>query len=366
MKKTPIHPRHLSLSAKMAPFAGYEMPLHYEGYGVIKEHEAARTGAALFDTCHMGVFHVGGIGGLWELETMLSCDIEDMKVGACRYGFMCNHAGGVIDDMIVYRMNDKDFMLVTNAVNEKKVLFQLKNYTAEFTWFRNDTESTAKIDVQGPKSPKIVAGLMREPIDGIKFYNFAKNFYRDAEVIVSRTGYTGEIGFEVYCPVEAAGDFWDDCVAAGAVPAGLGARDILRLEMGFPLYGHELGEDRNAAQSGFSRALSGKKDFIGSGAALDPLAAGQILCGISLEGRRSARQGDAVLDGGGTAVGVVTSGSFSPSLGHAIALAYVDKNCAVAGTALRIVCGKAEIAGKACQPPFYKNATARADIKLYL
>ena len=364
MKKTVLHDLHVSLGAKMAAFGGYEMPLQYGG--IIREHGAARAGAAVFDTCHMGEFLVRGAGALAGLERVLSCDVADIRVGTCRYGFICNEAGGVIDDQIIYRMAEDEFMVVVNASTEE----------ADFEWIaarvsggasvENISRETAKIDLHGPGSPKIAAALLRDSIAGLKYYNFARNAYRGAEVIVSRTGYTGEIGFEVYCGANAARDFWNECIARGAVPAGLGARDALRLEMGYPLYGHELSENRNAAQADFARVISRKKDFIGSASVLDPSAAGQLLRGISLDGRRAARAGDAVLDGGGAAVGEVTSGSFSPSLGHAVALAYVDREYSAIGTEVRVAVGKSEIPGRISELPFYKNATARADMKLYL
>jgi len=363
MKRTVLYGLHLALKAKMAPFGGYDMPIQYEG--VIKEHQAARSGAAVFDTCHMGEFRVGGAGALDDLDLILSCDVADIKVGACRYGFICSESGGVIDDLIIYRISESEFMLVVNAETEEGDFEWVKSNISADTSLENISRSTAKIDLQGPISPKIGAALLQNPISGLKYYNFAANFYRGKEVIVSRTGYTGEIGFEVYCPADIAADFWNDCVERGAVPAGLGARDILRLEMGFPLYGHELSADRNAAQANFSRAVSRKKEFIGSASVLDPAAAGQLLCGIALDGRRSARQGDTVLSADGAEVGVITSGSFAPSLGFAVALGYVDKDFSAIDTELRIVSGKNEIPAKISQLPFYKNATARSDINLY-
>ena len=363
MKKTVLHDLHVSLGAKMAAFGGYEMPLQYEG--IIREHGAARAGAAVFDTCHMGEFLVRGAGAVAGLELVLSCGVADIRAGTCRYGFICNEAGGVIDDQIIYRMAEDEFMVVVNTATEERDFEWLKARVSRAS-VENISRETAKIDLQGPGSPKIAEALLRDSIAGLKYYNFARNAYRGAEVIVSRTGYTGEIGFEVYCGADAARDFWNECIARGAVPAGLGARDALRLEMGYPLYGHELSENRNAAQADFARVISRKKDFIGSASVLDPSAAGQLLRGISFDGRRAARAGDAVLNGSGAAVGEVTSGSFSPSLGHAVALAYVDREYAAIGTEVRAAGGKSEIAGKISELPFYKNATARADMKLYL
>ena len=364
MKKTILHDSHVSLGAKMAPFGGYEMPLQYEG--IIKEHGAARAGAAVFDTCHMGEFRVGGAGALEDLERILSCDVGDLRVGACRYGFMCNAAGGVMDDLIIYRIGEREFMMVVNAGTAGVDFDWIAANTSVDTVLEDISAATAKIDLNGPAAPKIAVSLLREPLSGLKYYNFAENYYRGERVIVSRTGYTGEIGFEIYCGIDLAKALWADCIANGAVPAGLGARDALRLEMGYPLYGHELTAGRNAAQAGFSRAISRKKGFIGSCAVLAQGAASQLLRGIALDGRRAARHGDAVLNDSGKEIGLITSGSFSPALGYAVALAYVDSEFSKDGTNLRIVSGKSEIPGKICQLPFYKKATGRDDINIYL
>jgi len=184
--------------------------------------------------------------------------------------------------------------------------------------------------------------------------------------MISRTGYTGELGFEIYGKPDIISQLWDACIERGAVPAGLGARDTLRLEMGFPLYGHELCSQRNAAECGFNRAISRKKEFIGSRFVLDPSAAAQLLTGITLEGRRSAKLNDTIVDASGSAVGVITSGTFSPSLGCAIALGYVNKEYSAIGTSLKIISGKNEFLGKVSELPFYKTATARADMAKYL
>ncbi|MCL2218306.1 MAG: glycine cleavage system aminomethyltransferase GcvT [Chitinispirillia bacterium] len=364
MKKTPLYNSHIALGAKMSPFAGFEMPLQYGG--IIKEHGAARGGAAVFDTCHMGEFRVCGGAAVRDLERVLSCDVADLRVGACRYGFMCNAGGGVMDDLIIYRMAESEFMLVVNAGTADGDFEWLAANVTGGTSLENISEKTGKIDINGPAAPKIVASMMSGPVTGLKYYGFAKNSCRGGEVIVSRTGYTGEIGFEIYCGADTVMDLWDDCIGRGAVPAGLGARDVLRLEMGYPLYGHELTAERCAAQAGFPRAVSRKKEFIGSDRVLDPAAAGQTLAGIALDGRRAARHGDALASQDGKTVGVVTSGSFSPALGFAVALAYVDNVFSDIGTELRVISGKTEIPGKICELPFYKNATARSDINLYL
>jgi aminomethyltransferase len=364
MKKTVLHPVHLSLNARMSMFAGYDMPLRYAG-GILAEHAAARGGAALFDTCHMGEFMLCGVSAAADLDRLLTNDVGNMPVGACRYGFLCNNTGGVIDDLVTYRLAESEFMIVVNATGETGDFEWIKERVSAGTTVEDVSQATAKIDLQGPKSPKIAAALLKYPLDGLKYYRFMRNSYGNAEVIVSRTGYTGELGFEIYCPAEAVGGFWNDCVNGGAVPAGLGARDILRLEMGYPLYGHELSADRNAAQSGFAHAISKNKPFIGSANVLDPSQRNQHLMGISIDGRRTARSGDTVTVGDRTA-GTVTSGCFSPTLGYAIALAYIDKECAGIDTTVSIISGKNELSGKISPTPFHKKGTVRGDINLYL
>ncbi|MDR2592283.1 MAG: glycine cleavage system aminomethyltransferase GcvT [Chitinispirillales bacterium] len=364
MKTTVLHSVHASLGAKMSPFGGYDMPIQYAG-GIIAEHNAARSGAALFDTCHMGEFMLSGPSAAVDLDRLLSNDVANLAVGACRYGFLCNDGGGVIDDLITYRIAETEFMVVVNASGEDGDFNWIKERVSKDTTVENLSHATAKIDLQGPKSPKIAASLLKHPLNGLKYYRFMQNRYKDADIILSRTGYTGEIGFEIYCPAGIAAGFWNDCMNSGAVPAGLGARDILRLEMGYPLYGHELSADRNAAQSGFSHAISKNKPFIGSAKVLDSSLSNQSLTGISLDGRRTVHCGDTVMMDG-KSVGTVTSGCFSPTQGRAIALAYIDKESVSIDKAVSVISGKNELTGKIAETPFYKKGTVRGDINLYL
>jgi aminomethyltransferase len=207
--------------------------------------------------------------------------------------------------------------------------------------------------------------LVERPITSLRYYRFAENAYRHQRVLVSRTGYTGEIGFEIYFEDGAfARAFWKDAMALGAVPAGLGARDTLRLEMGMPLHGHELGPDRNAADSGFTWAIAANKDFVGAAAVR---AGGPArLVGIAIRGRRAARQGDTIKAGAGAEIGTVTSGSFAPSLGHAIAMGYVRKDAAAVGTKLCIQTARQELPGVIVAMPFYKDGTARRPMATFL
>ncbi len=361
--KTFFYEKHLSLNAKISPFGGFLMPIQYEG--IIKEHNATRTYAAIFDTCHMGEFILKGPGVIADLETIVSCPIATLKIGQCRYGFICNEHGGVIDDQIIYRLDDEEFLMVVNASTEPNDFAWVKSHLSHNTEIKNITSTTAKLDLQGPASPKIFSKLMAQSINDMKYYHFKYNTYRGERILTSRTGYTGEIGFEIYCTAELAYQFWDDCLKEGVTPAGLGARDTLRLEMGYPLYGHELDQETNAAESGFSRAIS-NKDFIGSATVNDNSKAHRSLVGIILEGRRAARHGDLIIDISGKEIGRITSGSFSPSLQCALALGYVNKESSVNDTDLIVKTDRNELKGAVSALPFYTKATGRDDINKFL
>lgn len=362
LQHTCLHDLHLSLGARMAPFGGWDMPIQYTG--ILREHEATRTGATLFDTCHMGEFRTEGPGALNDLEKLVTCDIGTLKVGQCRYGLLCNEAGGVLDDLLVYRLAAAAFMIVVNASTQDADFEWIRSRLSHGTTIRNLVGTIAKIDLQGPASPRILASLTQGLTDP-GFYRFTHVQYRNRETLVSRTGYTGEIGFEVYTVPEEAAGFWKAAMDLGAVPAGLGARDTLRLEMGMPLYGHELSVDRNAAESGFSRAISTGKSFIGASAVRDPALSPQRLCGIEMVGRRAARNGDRV-EVGGRLGGVVTSGSFGPSVGKAVALAYVNREYAAPGTGVSIITERGTLEGRVVPLPFYHNATGRRPMRDFM
>lgn len=360
LKKTPLYNRHLSLGAKMAPFGGFEMPIQYKS--IIKEHELTRNAATIFDTCHMGEIHISGRKALSDLENILTCSISGMKDGQCRYGFICNENGGVIDDQIIYRYGDDNFLIVVNASTRENDYNWINEHLSEGTCIEDISDETAKIDIQGPKSPSIIKKLVEQPIEEMKYFHFKKNIYNNREILVSRTGYTGEIGFEIYCDTGYAETFFNDCLDLGAVPAGLGARDTLRLEMGMPLYGHELSIDRNAAEAGYSFAIAADKQFIGASAVLNPSLKTSTLAGLELNGRRSARHGDIVFDASGKNIGVITSGSFSPSLQKAIALGYIPVYLSEIGTNLFIDTGRQVLEAQVVKFPFYRKATGRKPI----
>lgn len=363
--KTALYEEHMALKAKMAPFGGFDMPIQYSG--IIKEHEATRKGVTIFDTCHMGEFEIEGTSSVSDLEKILSCPISDMEIGQCRYGFICNENGGVIDDQITYRLEENKFFIVVNAGTQNYDFEWFKNHLSENTQIINLSEKLAKLDIQGPESVKLTEKMLDETITDLKFYRFKKNSYKGNEIIVSRTGYTGEIGFEVYLPVEKAADFWKEAISLGAIPAGLGCRDTLRLEMGFPLYGHELDEKRNPAESGFNRAIGKDKEFIGSDIVLDENKATMKLCGLILEGRQSAREKNSIWKNeDGEEIGIVTSGSFSPSLQKAIAFAYIKKEFANTGNTVFVFNGRKALKANITEIPFYKDGTCRKAVNNFI
>jgi len=361
---TVLYDKHVALGAGMTEFGGYLMPVQYEG--ILREHESARRGAALFDTCHMGELCMKGDTAAADLEQLLTCRISDLPEGRCRYGLMCNDRGGVVDDLIVYRIEQGSFMLVVNAGNRQKDLEWIESHASSETAVLDVSDVTAKLDLQGPASPGIAQHLLDKPVDKLCYFTFMSNAYHGRELLVSRTGYTGEIGFEIYVEPDLALDLWDLCLADGAVPAGLGARDTLRLEMGMPLYGHELNEERSAAESGFTRSIAPDKHFIGSNIVLDRGAHGAVLVGIALDGRGAAREGDSVHAEGKGKVGVVTSGSFAPSLGCAVALGYVETGHIGVGEQLTINGTRHILAGTVKELPFYRKGTARKAMATFL
>ncbi len=364
--KTCLYDRHTELGARIVPFGGFLMPLQYEG--IVAEHQAVRERCGLFDTCHMGEIKVAGDNALEDLERLLTCEVVSIKDNRCRYGLMCNPEGGVLDDLLVYRKPGNEFMLVVNSATQSRDYEWIRSHVSERTSVDNASDRIAKIDVQGPESPRIVQQLLDNSIEGMKFYSFADNSFEGEGVLISRTGYTGEMGFEVYFESndEAAGAFWKKCMGLGSVPCGLGARDTLRLEMGMPLYGHEMSEDRNAGETGFKRPISREKSFIGSDVVLDESACMAKMVGIMLEGRRAAREGDDILDQEGSQIGKITSGSYAPSIGQAVALGYVEKGCSDLGRGLIVNTLRRPTSGTIHSLPFYAEGTARRKLADFL
>jgi aminomethyltransferase len=343
----------------MAPFGGWDMPIQYEG--ILPEHEATRTRCTMFDTCHMGEFDLRGPTAQADLERLLTMNVATIKEGQCRYGYLLRDDGGVLDDLTCYRRGPDHFMLVVNAGTLQGDAEWIRSHLSKQTVFTDLSPATAKLDVQGPASREVVEKAFAVTLPELKYFWFADINLGGTPCTVSRTGYTGEWGYEIYFPAGKTVDFWNRLAAAGAKPAGLGCRDTLRLEVGYPLYGHELDTEHTPAAATRGQFVELAKDFIGRTAVQRDLEKGvpRYLVGLQLESRRAARAHDKVtLDG--REVGEITSGSLAPSLGVAVAMAYLDAGLCRPGQAVQVpVQGGKSLAATVVELPFYRKGTAR-------
>lgn len=327
---TPLERRHVDAGAQLVDFAGWMMPLRYTSD--LAEHAAVRERAGLFDLSHMAELRVRGAGAAEFLDHALAGRLSAIGVGRAKYTLLLADGGGIVDDLIVYRLADAEYLVVANAANRAAALAALVERADGFdATVADETDDTALVAVQGPAALAIVQsiGLESEPLDGLGYYRATPAIFEGEDVLVARTGYTGEDGFELYLDASAAEALWDAIVVAGEAHGlalcGLAARDTLRLEAGMPLYGHELSLDTLPEQAGLGKvvALRTKGDFVGRAAVeAGPAADAPVLVGLVSEGRRAGRAGYAVL-AGDEVIGEVTSGALSPTLGHPIAMAYV-------------------------------------------
>lgn len=373
MHKSPIHDFHVNHGAQMVEFAGWEMPIKYTG--IIDEHNQVRNAGGMFDVSHMGRLEIKGLHAKRLLEHTCTRIIGSMQHGQCRYSFMCNEQGGVKDDVIVMRLDDDEFMLVCNGINREKIITHLEAVQAsrEFKVSITDkTFKTAMVAAQGPKIMELIGGVSKE-IPMLKKFRFLTKNLLVLKLIVSRTGYTGEDGVEVILPASGVNmamkllmkDVDPDAEDAPMKPAGLGARDTLRIEAAMPLYGHELGEDINALAAGMPFAIGMKKNtdehgetFIGQEALQKTLDEGgpkTNLIGLEIDSKRTARQGMAVQLPGGDQIGEITSGCMSPTLGKSIAMAYAASGRLDEGDACLVDTGKTTLEAKVVPLPFYKR-----------
>lgn len=321
-KKTPLFKEHVKLGGKMADFAGWRMPLWYPT-GQSEEHHATRKYCGLFDICHMGEFEIAGSGSIAFLQWLLTNDLERLVDGQAMYNFMLNKEGGVVDDCITYRFDSDHWMLVVNAGDIEGDFQWLKTNAPADVNLENISDQTVKIDLQGPRAPKLMTKLMStEILAGLKFFRFVSDVKIDGiKVLVSRTGYTGEIGFEIYTDLKNGIDLWNlllsEGSAYGILPCGLGARDTLRTEAGLPLHGHELRPDRVAVGHPWEFAISWDTDFIGKDVLLreKDKGLGYFVFPFVMEGRRKAMPDWEVLMGD-EVIGTVLSGVISPSLNN--------------------------------------------------
>lgn len=324
LRQTPLHSRHVALGAKMADFGGWDMPIEYAG--TVAEHTAVREDVGVFDVSHMGYTEIVGPGALTWLNSVIASDIDRVGPGQAQYSLLCDDSGGVIDDLIVYRIDDDHAFIVPNASNSDAVVAALTAAAAgSGVTVADKREDYGILAVQGPRCDEILdtVGLPA----GHDYMSFTRSTWNDSPVVVCRTGYTGERGYEILAPVAILGGLWDAVVAAGATPAGLGARDTLRTEMGYPLHGHELSLDITPVQAGLVWAVGWDKPaFSGREALVAERAAGprRRLRGLRAAERAIPRPEMPVLSIEGNVVGQTTSGTFSPTLKQGIGLALLD------------------------------------------
>lgn len=367
---SPLHDIHVEAGASFTDFGGWQMPVRYSSD--LAEHHAVRAAAGIFDISHMAEILVEGPGAPAFLDYALAGKLSAIKYGQAKYSLLLNEHGGIIDDLVVYRLGDEKFLVVANAGNRFAVVPALAERAAGFDVTVTDqSDDLALIAVQGPVSRAILEATpgitdLGIPLSELKYYWSTDAFFDGVPLLVARTGYTGEDGFELYIQTEKAGDLWVALTAAGAehglVPCGLASRDTLRLEAGMPLYGHELGVDVFPAQAGLGRvvALAKEGDFVGRAASeRGPAPEARVLVGIAAEGRRAGRADYelfASADAAAPAIGVITSGALSPTLGHPIAMAFVDPGHSELGGELFIDVRGTRVPASVVALPFYKRA----------
>ena len=366
LKRTPLYAEHVAAGARMVPFGGWEMPVQYTG--IIEEHRATRGAVGLFDVSHMGEFEVEGPGALAALQHLTTNDVAALEVGQIQYSVLCYPNGTIVDDLTVYRMGDVRYMITVNAGNIDKDWAHVTTSTAhvkDARW-RNASEGTGLIAVQGPKAEALVGRLADRDVTAIGYYRFVRGNVGEVPTVISRTGYTGEDGFELYAPADGTVQLWKALLAAGradgATPVGLGARDTLRLEMKYALYGNDIDETTNALEAGLGWVVKpAKGEFIGREALEKVRAEGvrRRLVGIEMVDKAVARHGYPVRKDG-RPVGIVTSGSYGPSVDKYIGIAYVETALAAVGTALDVEIRAQAKAARVARTPFYPSKVKKA------
>ncbi len=350
--RTPLFDWHVSHKARIVPFGGWEMPVQYAG--IIEEHKAVRTGCGLFDIGHMARLSFHGLDAEAVLEKVFSNAVHSLKLGQVRYGVVCNDAGGILDDILITRYADH-FGVCVNAGNREKIVAWIGGHIHGDAKLVDHTFETAMIAVQGPKAVEVVTEVLKDNSAKLKYYYAEHSKYRGEVCIVSRTGYTGEDGFELVVQNAQAVKLWEELLSKGAVACGLGARDTLRLEAAMPLYGHELNEQIDPIAAGLGWATKLDKDFIGRDAIHNLHGHRPVRVGLKIEGKRAARQ-DSTIQSGGAAIGKVTSGSYVPFREESIAMGYVPPAFALPGTELAIDLKGSSLPAKVVALPFYKRA----------
>jgi aminomethyltransferase len=364
LKHTPLFEEHQRLGGKIVPFAGWEMPVQYPA-GIIAEHHAVRRAAGLFDVSHMGELDVRGGDALGFLQYVTTNDVSKLAVGQAQYSAFCREDGGVVDDCIVYRFADH-YMVVVNASNIDKDRDWIAQYADRFgTTLTDRSDETGLVALQGPAAQRILAPLTATDLDDIAYYHFREGDVAGVPAVISRTGYTGEDGFELYVPADRTAELWRALLEAGQpdgiMPAGLGARDSLRLEMGYALYGNDVDDGRTPLEAGLGWITKlDKGDFSGRDAMLRQKEQGlaERLVGFICQERGFPRHGYAVhIDG--QPAGTVTSGGVSPMLQQGVGMAYVPAAAAKPGTRIDIMVRDKPIPAEVVRPPFYREGSVR-------
>lgn len=359
MNRTPLYDTHVRLGARMGPFGGWDMPIQYAG--ILAEHTHTRTAASVFDICHMGEFDLRGPTAEADLERLLTQRVSTIAQGQCRYGYLLRDDGGVLDDLTCYRRGPDHFWLVVNAGTCAQDAEWIRSRLSKGTVFTDLSPQIAKLDVQGPASRQEMEKALGVRLPDLKYFWFTDLSLAGVPCTLSRTGYTGEWGYELYLPWGEAPRMWNLLLSNPNIrPGGLGARDTLRLEVGYPLYGHELSLDRTPVAASRGHFTDTTKDFVGKAAVLRDLEQGvpRFLVGLRLDSKRAARAHDKVLSGA-RAVGEITSGSIAPSLGVAVAMAYMDRGLDRPGTKVDVEVHGTRLPAAVVEMPFYKDGTAR-------
>jgi aminomethyltransferase len=358
LKMTPLCQEHQRLKALMAPFGGWQMPIQYEG--IIAEHKWCREQASLFDICHMGEFLFLGDIQASGLEEVFTFSVSSIPVGRSRYGFLLNEQGGIIDDLIVFRLAEDAVMIVVNAATIANDFAVIKGRLRGGT-FENVSAATGKLDLQGPLSREVLLKAFGPAIGQLPYFKFSKMSILGVEAIVSRTGYTGELGYEIFLPAAKVVELWQMLLADERVkPAGLGARDVLRLEVGYSLYGSDIDETTTPLEAGLGAFVNFDKEFIGKAALLKQQQEGikRLKTAFKVNSRRSPRHHYEICFEGGS-VGSVSSGVFSPMLGCGVGMGYVNPHVAVLGAPLTIRHENVSMEATVVELPFYKGGSLR-------
>lgn len=359
-KLTPLYQKHVDAGGKIVPFAGYMLPVEYKT-GVIAEHTATRTAAGLFDVSHMGEIIFEGEDTLPALQHLLCNDMSDMYIGRARYSPMLNENGGIVDDLIVYKLGETRYFVVVNASNKDKDFAHMKANTNGRVTVTDASERYGQIALQGPRSHDIITKLAPEEDIPVKYYSCKEHAkVAGLDTILSKTGYTGEDGYEIYCAAGDAGKLWDALIKAGAefglIPCGLGARDTLRLEAAMPLYGHEMDDGVSPLETGLGFAVkTAKEEFIGREALIRAGEPKRARIGMKVTGRGIIREHETVFRDG-KEIGRTTSGTYSPTLKAGIAMALVDVGNTEIGTALTVDVRGRTVEAEIVPLPFYKRA----------